>query len=120
MSGAAKRMKANLKLEGRPCLWCAQPFVLGDPVASCTQCASEQHAACWDQKGGCGTTGCVYAPLKRLDAVKPIAAAQPAPHRPSQIPYQQQRSAADRPPPSPGFKYCTACGNQVTTDAQIC
>jgi hypothetical protein len=115
MSEAAKRMKANLKLEGKPCLWCRAAFKIGDDIANCSSCATDQHAACWDKNGGCAMAGCPNAPLKRLDDPPatqrrdPWGSPSPAPSR-----------AGERPPPAPGFKYCTACNNQVQDSAQIC
>jgi hypothetical protein len=68
---AVRTLKANLKLEGKPCGWCQANLVLGDDAAVCTACEKEHHRRCWDAKAGCSTQGCVSAPLQRLDVAGP-------------------------------------------------
>ncbi|HEX8112435.1 MAG TPA: RING finger protein, partial [Kofleriaceae bacterium] len=63
-----RTLKANLKLEGKPCGWCQAPLALGDDAAVCTACEAAHHQGCWDTKAGCATHGCTSAPLRRLDA----------------------------------------------------
>jgi hypothetical protein len=71
MSDEARRLKANRKLEGKPCGWCQRSFILGDDAVVCADDQAEHHAKCWDDKGGCSTKDCVNAPLKRLDVAPP-------------------------------------------------
>src|SRR5256885_831047 len=68
---AARTLKANLKLEGKPCGWCQATLALGDDAAVCTACETPHHRGCWDTRAGCSTQGCASAPLRRLDAPEP-------------------------------------------------
>lgn len=68
MADAARMLKANLKLSGKPCGWCQTPLALGDDAAVCEACQKEHHARCWEQRAGCAGEGCANAPLKQLDA----------------------------------------------------
>lgn len=78
---ARRTLKANLKLEHKPCGWCAVPLELGEDAAVCTACEKEHHLRCWDGKAGCATEGCANAPLRQLEpaAAAPRAAAALSP-----------------------------------------
>jgi hypothetical protein len=65
---AARTLKANMKLDGKPCGWCLAALRLGDGAAVCTACDKEHHGTCWESHAGCATAGCLNAPLRRLDA----------------------------------------------------
>jgi hypothetical protein len=97
---AAQKLKANLKLENKPCGWCQSPLAIGDDAAVCTACTKEHHARCWDGKAGCSTNGCVNAPLKQLE---------PTPGVPGH--------AQGLPP---GIILCPQCRNQVNVALGIC
>ena len=99
MQETARQLKANLKLQGQPCPVCNSPFELGVDVSTCTQCASSQHTACWEQHGGCSTEGCMNAPLKKLE--EPAA----------------QEAASALPP---GTKRCHACKAKIPEADEIC
>ena len=104
---AARKLKVNLKLEGKPCRWCQETLQLADEAAVCTSCNAEHHARCWDGKGGCTTPGCVNEPLKRFD--KPAAPAQPNPMLPP------------APPPLPyGMMHCPYCRNAIMSYEPVC
>lgn len=120
MSEAARRLKANRKLEGKPCGWCQQPLALGEDAAVCLPDETVHHARCWDERAGCSIPGCPQAPLRRLDAPPPPQFVAAAP-----VPVSVWDSAVQSRPPQraalrPGFKFCTGCGNQVLQDTQIC
>jgi hypothetical protein len=101
---AARTLKANARLDGKPCGWCAAGLELGHDAAVCTACDKEYHAGCWDHRGGCATSGCVNTPLRRLDA--PAAAmAQPA------VVYLA---------PPPGTMACPRCHVAIAIGAAIC
>jgi hypothetical protein len=61
-----RRLKANRKIEGKPCGWCLAPLALGDDAAVCTACEKEHHETCFAAKSGCSNPGCVNAPLPQL------------------------------------------------------
>ena len=67
MSDTVKRLKANKSIEGTLCGWCSKPMVFGDDTVICQACELTFHAACWDEKAGCVTSGCANAPLKQLE-----------------------------------------------------
>lgn len=117
---AARTLKANLKLEGKPCGWCQAPLKLGDDAAMCTACEAAHHQGCWDTKAGCSTQGCTSAPLRRLD-VAPAAAAPGAAAPGSPFP---AGFAAGAPPPAtplaPGLMSCPRCGLAVTIGTPLC
>jgi hypothetical protein len=125
---SVRKLKANRKLEGKPCGWCQAALALGDDAGVCNGCEAEHHAACWDAKGGCSRQGCANAPLKRLD--EPVATAAAAPSPWSGYPQQPAQPAASAGassstgggarPLQAGFKFCTNCGNQVLESTQIC
>jgi len=75
---AARMLKANLRLEGKPCGWCQAPLALGDDAAACTGCEGVHHRGCWDTRAGCATPSCISAPLPRLGDA--IAAAPASPY----------------------------------------
>jgi len=74
METAVRSMKANFKLAGQPCGWCAELVELGEDVRVCGSCEAIHHAPCWDKSGGCSTGGCVNVPFRQLEP-KPAAAA---------------------------------------------
>lgn len=119
---AARTLKANLRLEGKPCGWCQAGLVLGDDAAVCTACEKEHHKACWDAKAGCSTQSCASAPLKRLDAVPaPGAPASPFPAGGAPSPYglagQASPYAAGLPP---GMMTCPRCTLMLAIGTQVC
>jgi hypothetical protein len=99
---AVRNLKANLKLDGKPCGWCQAGLKLGDDAAVCTACEKEHHSRCWDGKAGCSTAGCVNAPLRRLDA--PTAGA--ASVLPAAFPM--------------GLMACPQCRSAIPTSALLC
>jgi hypothetical protein len=64
---AVRMLKANMKLDGKPCGWCQAALRLGEDAAVCSTCEREHHARCWESQAGCSTPGCANAPLRRLD-----------------------------------------------------
>ena len=82
---AARTLKANLKLDGKPCGWCQVALRLGDDAAVCNACEKEHHGRCWESNAGCSTAGCVSAPLRRLD--NPPAPQAPQYGAPQGLPY---------------------------------
>jgi len=96
MSETCNRMNANLKLQGQPCLSCNTALVIGDPAAQCSACSGVHHAGCWDGDGGCSTSGCANAPLKRLDVAPPP---------------MQARA---------GYVRCPACNSEIMQSDAIC
>lgn len=116
---AVRTLKANLKLEGKPCGWCQAPLQLGDDTAVCTACEAAHHQGCWDTKAGCATQGCTSAPLRRLDA----PAAGPGPGAATGSPFPGGFGpGAGRPAPSlaPGTMNCPRCGLVVTIGTPLC
>ena len=116
---AVRTLKANLKLEGKPCGWCQAALVLGDDAAVCTACEKEHHRACWDAKAGCSTQGCASAPLPRLDAAAPGAGApaSPFPTGAPASPFQASPQAAGLPP---GMMTCPRCTLMLAIGTQVC
>jgi hypothetical protein len=96
MSENCNRLNANLKLQGQPCVSCTNQLALGDPAAQCTACSAVHHAGCWDSSGGCATSGCANAPLKRLDEVAPA---------------MQARA---------GYQRCPHCNSEIMASDSIC
>lgn len=96
MAEAARSLKANPKLAGRPCGWCTVPVPLGAELRLCTACETVHHAACWDGRAGCSQAGCLNAPLVQLDPVAAYAA-------PREVP--------------PGCVTCPSCAAVVFEDA---
>lgn len=96
---AARRLKANPKIQGQPCGACETPFELGDDVSICSECEAAHHTACWDERGGCSTAACANAPLEKL-APEPAAA-----------------SAGEA---KPGYKRCPACQRNIPETDEIC
>ncbi|TMQ25112.1 MAG: DUF4190 domain-containing protein [Deltaproteobacteria bacterium] len=121
---AARTLKANLKLEGKPCGWCQAPLALGDDAAVCTACDGPHHRSCWDSKAGCSTEGCSSAPLRRLDvpAVPAPAPASPFPAPVSPFPAGFAAGAPMRAPapPPPGMMTCPRCMMPLTIGTPIC
>jgi Domain of unknown function (DUF4190)/Prokaryotic RING finger family 1 len=102
---ASRTLKANLKLEGRPCSWCQQALALGEDTSVCTSCAGVHHQKCWDERAGCAGGGCTNAPLRQLEPVVERAfgqAAQPL-----------------RPPPE-GYIHCPSCRNVIYAASLLC
>lgn len=64
---AVRKLKANLRMAGKPCGWCQGVLKLGDDAALCSACEKEHHGPCWDSNAGCSTASCANAPLRRLD-----------------------------------------------------
>jgi len=111
---AVQKLKANLKLENKPCGWCNQVLHVGEDAAVCTACQKEHHDRCWEGKAGCSTAGCVNAPLKRLDAQP-----QPGYGAPGYM-----GGPAGAPPMvaalPPGLMRCPSCGNAIAIGSDIC
>jgi Domain of unknown function (DUF4190)/Prokaryotic RING finger family 1 len=103
---AVRNLKVNLKLENKPCGWCAHPLALGDDAAVCGACSQAHHQACWDSKSGCATAGCASAPLRRIDP--PVASAVAA-------------SVTNRAVPlGPGLMHCPRCGSEIGLGVPLC
>ena len=102
---AVRNLKVNLKLEGKPCAACTTPLEIGEDAAVCTACEAGHHAKCWESRGGCGTAGCVNAPLKRLDVAATGGAAAAV--------------AAARVVPA-GMMPCPRCGAMISIGAPLC
>lgn len=117
---AARMLKANLKLDGKPCGWCQQALQLGDDAAVCTTCNKEHHGRCWEHRAGCATAGCVNAPLRRLDGAG-TAPDQPAVGSPfpgaASPPASAFGYAANLPP---GQMACPSCRTVVLASVLIC
>jgi hypothetical protein len=99
---AVRTLKANLKLENKPCGWCQIGLKLGEDAAVCTACEKEHHQRCWDGKTGCSVLACANAPLRQL-----APAASPA-------------AAAGGPTFAPGLMACPACRSAIPTGSMIC
>jgi hypothetical protein len=131
---AVRTLKANMKLDGKPCGWCQVALKLGEDAAVCVACEKEHHGRCWESNAGCSTQGCANAPLRRLDAP-----AQASPYAPSGVgsPFPQGGSvpyapSAGSPFPqggaapysqgalAPGFMSCPSCRSAIMVGAQIC
>src|SRR5215510_14737174 len=119
---AARTLKANLKLEGKPCGWCQAALVLGDDAAVCTACQKEHHRACWDAKAGCSTQGCASAPMRRLDAQPaPRAPASPFPAGPPATPFPKGMPASPYAAGLPsGMMTCPRCTLPLAIGTQVC
>jgi hypothetical protein len=111
---AVRTLKANLKLEGKPCGWCDAGLVLGDDAAVCTACDKEHHRECWDTKAGCSTRGCPSAPLRRLDA----AAAAGGPASPFAAGVASGAPAA--PALASGMMACPRCQLALASGTLLC
>jgi hypothetical protein len=96
---SAQRLKANKKVEGKPCGWCQVALNLGEDVALCAACQKEHHATCWASKAGCANPACANAPLKQLDPPPPVAAQVGLP---------------------PGMMSCQSCHRMNPVDSQLC
>ena len=111
---AVRTLKANLKLDGKPCGWCQAALKLGDDAAVCTACEMAHHQGCWDTKAGCATQGCTSAPLHRLDVAPAAAPGSPFP-----------AGVAPGAPPlatplPPGRMNCPRCGVTIRIDTPLC
>jgi hypothetical protein len=109
-----RKLKANLKIQGKPCGWCQEALQLGDDAALCNACGKEHHGRCWDGKAGCSTEGCASAPLRRLDS--PIgkastAAGSPFPQGPV-VPLSQGLGT--------GYMACPGCRVEILVGSPIC
>jgi hypothetical protein len=119
---AVRTLKANLKLEGKPCGWCQAALVLGDDAAVCAACEQGYHRTCWDDQAGCATHGCATAPLRRLDAPAPA----PSPASPSiGSPFPSGGPAAVYAPVTlaalpPGMMSCPRCTLALAVGTPIC
>lgn len=116
---AVRTLKANLKLEGKPCGWCQAPLKLGDDAAMCTACESAHHQACWDTKAGCATQGCSNAPLRRLDVAPAAAPAAAVPGSPFPAGFTPGAPPLATPL-APGLMSCPRCGLAVTIGTPLC
>ena len=117
---AVRTLKANLKLDGKPCGWCQAALKLGDDAAVCTACEMAHHQGCWDTKAGCATQGCTSAPLRRLDVAPAAAPGSPfpagfAPGSPFPAGF-----TPGAPPLAPGTMNCPRCGLTVTIGTPLC
>jgi len=103
---AVRTLKANMKLDGKPCGWCQAALTLGEDAAVCTACEKEHHGRCWETKAGCASPECVNAPLRRLDPPEGKAAAASARARVDELP--------------PGLVACPSCRVPFAVGAHIC
>lgn len=101
MAEAARRLKANKKLEGQPCGWCHTSLALGEDAVLCSACSEAHHAACWDAENGCSAAACENAPLAQLESQE----------------VEEQAVEDDLPP---GYERCPSCANPISAKAQIC
>jgi hypothetical protein len=106
---AVRKLKANLKLQARPCGWCQDALKLGDDAAVCEACDCAHHSRCWDGRAGCSTAGCVNAPLRRLDTPATAAAASPL-----------AAAVFSQPSLPSGYMACPMCGVAVLMASQVC
>lgn len=111
---AVRTLKANLKLEGKPCGWCQAALKLGDDAAMCTACEMAHHQGCWDTQAGCATQGCPSAPLRRLDVAPAAAPSSPFPAGVA------SGAAPIAKPLAPGTMSCPRCGLAVTIGTPLC
>jgi hypothetical protein len=111
-----RALKANLKLDGKPCGWCQAALRLGDDAAVCTACEKEHHGRCWNGSAGCSTPGCMNAPLRRLDAPSATASASPGSPFPQGVPLPY----AAAPAVSAGFMSCPHCRTAVIAGTPVC
>jgi prepilin-type processing-associated H-X9-DG protein len=49
------------------CPYCQTPITAATPTGVCPKCRTPHHMACWQQNGGCATTGCAL-PVASLGA----------------------------------------------------
>jgi hypothetical protein len=103
---AVRTLKANMKLDGKPCGWCQAALRLGEDAAVCTACEKGHHGRCWETKAGCATTECMNAPLRRLD--DPGAKGEAVSARP----YAEDLS--------PGLVACPRCRVPFAVGTPIC
>jgi hypothetical protein len=132
---AARTLKANLKLDGKPCGWCQVALRLGDDASVCSTCEKEHHSRCWESNAGCSTQGCLAAPLRRLDAApqggspysqsqaQPPSIGSPFPQGGGSpysqgSPYGGASSSAAAPPP--GYMNCPNCRVAIMVGTQVC
>jgi hypothetical protein len=104
----ARKLKANLKLQGKPCGWCQDTLHLGDDAALCNTCGKEHHGRCWDGRMGCSTEGCASAPLRRLDS--PGVGS----------PFPQARGVPLSQGLASGYMPCPGCRVEILVGAPIC
>jgi len=104
---AVRKLKANLKFEGKACGWCQAALKLGDDAAVCTACEKEHHGRCWETKAGCSTAGCANAPLRRLDDT--VAGPGRAVPDPQDLPPGLVACPSCRVPFAVGSPICPAC-----------
>jgi len=132
---AARTLKANLKLDGKPCGWCQVALRLGDDAAVCNACEKEHHGRCWESNAGCSTAGCVSAPLRRLDTppapqALPSGGPQGLPYG-GAVPYGAPQGHGAAPPsgapqgygvptPPPGYMTCPNCRLAIMLGTPIC
>jgi len=106
-----RKLKANLKIQDKPCGWCQSALQLGDDAALCNACSKEHHARCWESNAGCSTAGCASAPLRRLDSPALAEAGSPFPVAAS-IPLSQGLGT--------GYMACPRCRAEVMVGSLIC
>jgi hypothetical protein len=120
---AVRTLKANLKLEGKPCGWCHAPLKLGDDAAVCTACEAAHHKGCWDTKAGCATQGCTSAPLRRLDVAPAAAPGSAFPGAAPGSPFPAGPAFGAAPMAAslaPGTMGCPRCGLVITVGTPLC
>jgi TM2 domain-containing membrane protein YozV len=67
------------------CPYCRTPFEENDEIAACAGCATQHHAECLQENGGCTVFGCSQAPLEEPKIsvsnqdFAPLGRQQPAP-----------------------------------------
>lgn len=109
MSESVERAPVGEAHTGRPCGFCQAPLEAGDQAAICGACSALHHEACWDRELGCSTSGCLNAPLKRLDApARGEAGHAPSPPKPK------------KKKPSSGPRSCVDCGAILDPDGEVC
>lgn len=120
---AVQYLKANLKLQNKPCGWCQVGLQLGEDAAVCTACSKEHHQRCWDGSAGCSTAGCANAPLRQLQpppGPPPMGAPAPMGYgQPQGMPmgYGQGGSMGQAPP---GMMQCPHCRAALPWGTPVC
>jgi TM2 domain-containing membrane protein YozV len=97
---------------GGTCPYCRTAFEPDDEVVACSGCATQHHAECLQENGGCTVFGCSQAPadepaisVSRQDLAagtqQPLLAAAPPSFLNLSAPYTTATPQASAPPPPP-------------------
>jgi hypothetical protein len=110
MSETSRRLKVNKRLAEQTCSRCNAALAFGQDAVVCLACQKAYHGACWDEAGGCATTGCENAAIPRLDpqttAKKEVPAGrQECPHCGRHYPVRAKFCPACKKTPTPSGTY---------------